>query len=79
MINRHLHRRIYSLGIELVTVAREQGYNQRIIGLTAATLGQETESLLQAGANAVMNKPIRIEELKKRVGELVAKDANSVQ
>jgi len=66
-------------GIELVTVAREQGYNQPIIGLTAATLGRETESLLQAGANAVMNKPVRIEELKKRVGELVAKGANSVQ
>ena len=66
-------------GIEFVTVAREQGYKQPIIGLTAATLGQETESLLQAGANAVMNKPIRIEELKKRVGELFAKDANSVQ
>ncbi len=64
-------------GIEFTKAARAQGYGQPIIGLTAATLGQETESLLSAGADAVMNKPVRIDELKNRVATLLATDANS--
>ena len=66
-------------GIEFTKAARELGCTQPIIGLTAATLGQETELLLEAGANAVMNKPVRIDELKKLVIKLLSTDASSVQ
>lgn len=54
-------------GIELVRQMRQNGYAHPVIGLTAATLGQETANLLQVGANAVMNKPVDIDELKRIV------------
>lgn len=52
-------------GIEFTTAMRQQGFAQPVIGLTAATLGHETEELLNAGANAVLNKPVKISELQR--------------
>lgn len=57
-------------GIALVKQMRDRGYMQPVIGLTAATLGQETEELLAVGATAVLNKPVEIEELMKVVQKL---------
>jgi CheY-like chemotaxis protein/two-component sensor histidine kinase len=45
-------------GVELTAELRRQGTERPIIGLTAATLGQETEAISRAGANAVLNKPL---------------------
>lgn len=59
-------------GIELVRQMRQRGYAHPVVGLTAATLGQETANLLQVGANAVMNKPVDIDELKRIVAEFDA-------
>lgn len=59
-------------GIELVRQMRQKGYAHPVVGLTAATLGQETANLLQVGANAVMNKPVDIDELKRIVAEFDA-------
>lgn len=50
-------------GIEFTAAIRQQGFAQPVIGLTAATLGNETEDLLSAGANAVLNKPVNMSEL----------------
>ena len=46
---------------------REQGYEGQVIGLTAATIGEETDKMLAAGANAVLSKPVNIKELTKLV------------
>lgn len=59
-------------GIEFTAAMRQQGFAQPVIGLTAATLGHETENLLSAGANAVLNKPVNMSELQNaldRIGE----------
>ena len=57
-------------GIELVKQMRAKGHTQPVIGLTAATLGQETAELLEAGASAVLNKPVEARELAKVVQAL---------
>jgi len=57
-------------GIEMVRQMRSRGHTHRVIGLTAATLGQETELILAAGANAVVNKPLNIPGLNRLLGEL---------
>ena len=57
-------------GIELVKQMRAQGHTQPVIGLTAATLGQETAELLEAGASVVLNKPVEARELAKVVQAL---------
>lgn len=57
-------------GIALVKTMREREYVQPVIGLTAATLGQETEELLQAGAQTVLNKPINIKALRQFLSQL---------
>jgi len=57
-------------GIDLVREMRQRSYLHPVIGLTAATLGQETANLLKVGANAVMNKPVDIDELKRLIGTL---------
>ncbi len=57
-------------GIELVKTMRDLGYSQPVVGLTAATLGRETEELLKAGADAVLNKPIDLKSLTQVVSGL---------
>ena len=47
-------------GVGLIRALRENGYNLPIIGVTAATVGMEMQQMLEAGANAVLSKPLDI-------------------
>lgn len=57
-------------GYEFVAAVREQDRNVKVIGLTAATIGAETDKMLAAGADAVLAKPINIETLKTQLAAL---------
>lgn len=57
-------------GVELTEELRRQGTERPIIGLTAATLGQETEAISRAGANAVLNKPLNPVDLARTVSRV---------
>ncbi len=57
-------------GYGLAKALREAEFNGPIIGLTAATIGDETELMLQAGADRVLAKPISVEALKAALLEL---------
>lgn len=50
-------------GYEFVAVIRQRGFNGPVVGLTAATIGDETERMLQAGADRILPKPIDIRKL----------------
>ena len=50
-------------GLGLVKGVRGQGGSTPIVAVTAAVIGNETEQLLSAGANYVMPKPIKPDEL----------------
>ena len=50
-------------GYELTRSLRESGYKGPIIGVTAATIGEERDKLLAAGANAAIGKPLTKEKL----------------
>ena len=50
-------------GLGLVKGVRGQGGTTPIVAVTAAVIGNETEQLLRAGANHVMPKPIKPDEL----------------
>lgn len=56
-------------GYELTRQLRKNGFTKPIIGLTAATVGEEANLLIQCGANAVLAKPFTLDaicaELKK--------------
>jgi CheY-like chemotaxis protein len=52
-------------GYEFVSELRKRDCQQPIIGLTAATIGEETEQMLAAGADVVMSKPMNITEVSK--------------
>ena len=58
-------------GYELTKRLRESGYNGLIIGVTAATVSEETEKLISLGANAVLPKPISMDRLKAVLSDLV--------
>ena len=51
-------------GYELTQKLREAGFDKPIIGITAATIGEESEMLIQSGANAAMAKPLNIQHLR---------------
>lgn len=57
-------------GYELTKTLRDKGYQGIIIGITAATIGAETEKLLSLGADAVLQKPISMGALKKLLFDL---------
>ena len=50
-------------GYEFVRALRTQGFGGPVVGLTAATIGDETENMLQAGADLIIPKPIDIRKL----------------
>lgn len=50
-------------GYGFVKGVRELGITTPIVGLTAATLGDETDRMLESGANLVTSKPIDIRKL----------------
>ena len=51
-------------GYGLTEKLREAGYSKSIIGVTAATIGDESDQLLEAGASAVLAKPLSITVLR---------------
>lgn len=51
-------------GYQLSAQLREAGYPGPIIAVTAATIGDERDRLLAAGADAVLPKPINLDQLK---------------
>ena len=52
-------------GYEFVSELRKRDCRLPIIGLTAATIGEEKEQMLAAGADVVMSKPMNITEVSK--------------
>jgi len=54
-------------GYGLAAALRGRGYTGPIIGVSAAVLGEETNKLLEAGANAVIAKPLNLGELVKEL------------
>ena len=57
-------------GDELIRHIRADGFTGQIVALTAAIIGKETDTLLEAGADAVLNKPLDIDEMKRTVAVL---------
>ena len=51
-------------GYQLTRALRDEGYDGVIIGVTAAAVGEESDELLQAGADAVIHKPISIDKFR---------------
>lgn len=51
-------------GYKFVAALRQKGFSGKVIGLTAATIGEETDRMLSAGADVVLSKPINLNELK---------------
>lgn len=57
-------------GIELTSRLRREGYTSRIIGITASTAGNETQQLLESGADRVLAKPLVLSDLEAVLAEL---------
>ena len=55
-------------GFELTRMLREQGFTSKIVAVTAATIGNEVDQMLSAGADLVLNKPINIDEVIDAIG-----------
>ena len=64
-------------GDELIRHIRAEGFAGQVVALTAAIIGKETDILLQAGADAVLNKPINIYEMKRTIAALETKEGNA--
>jgi len=50
-------------GYELTGRLRDAGYDRPIIGITAATIGDEADNLMATGASAVLAKPLDLQRL----------------
>jgi len=62
-------------GDELIRHIRADGFTGQVVALTAATIGKETEKLIEAGADAVLNKPLDIHAMKRTIAGLDIKDS----
>ena len=62
-------------GYELTRQLRATGFNKPIIGITAATVGDEADELNQAGADAVIAKPIELTKLLKVLNQIGRSDS----
>ena len=49
-------------GYEFTEALRKRGYNKPIIGMSAASIGNETQKLIDAGADACLQKPFNVED-----------------
>jgi len=61
-------------GDELIRHIRADGFTGQVVALTAAIIGKETDNLLEAGADAVLNKPLDIHAMKRTIAGLEIKD-----
>ena len=50
-------------GPEMIKVMRDQGFKGAIVGVTAATIGEQRSDLLGAGADLVLSKPLTKESI----------------
>jgi CheY-like chemotaxis protein len=50
-------------GYGLTSGLREIGFTGAIVGVSAATIGEERDRLIEAGASAALAKPISVEKL----------------
>ena len=57
-------------GFELTLQLRKRGFTLPIIGLTAATVGDEPERLIECGANAVLPKPLMLDAIVNEINKL---------
>lgn len=64
-------------GDELIRHIRAEGFAGQVVALTAAIIGKESDTLLEAGADAVLNKPLDIHEMKRTIAALVAKEGDT--
>lgn len=64
-------------GDELIRYIRADGFTGQVVALTAAIIGKETEALLEAGSDAVLNKPLDIQEMKRTVAVLENKEVGA--
>lgn len=62
-------------GVALTKTLREQGYEGLIIGVTAATIGNQIDELWQAGCDEIISKPLTLEKVKSTLYEQLAKPA----
>lgn len=62
-------------GVGMITEARAKGIMTPIIGVTAATIGDQEGELLDAGACAVIHKPLTAKALQETLNKLKAKGA----
>jgi len=60
-------------GDELIRHIRADGFTGQVVALTAAIIGKETEKLIEAGADAVLNKPLDIHAMKRTIAGLAMK------
>ena len=59
-------------GVELALQLREQGYQGVILGVTAATIGEQRTDMLEAGVDIVLPKPLTAEKFKNAVSQLLS-------
>lgn len=52
-------------GDELVRKLRQRGFDKPVIGMTAAELGPDVERFRTAGADVVLAKPLRVQDLRR--------------
>jgi signal transduction histidine kinase/ActR/RegA family two-component response regulator len=57
-------------GIQLVKALREASVTTPVIGITAATIGNELQAFLDAGADAVLGKPISLKSFNDTIAQL---------
>lgn len=57
-------------GYQLTQEARALGFTGLIVGVTAATIGRETDKLIESGADGVVTKPITMKALNSLLAEL---------
>lgn len=58
-------------GAQMISQMREDGYDGMIIGVTAATIGEQMQEMYNAGADLVIGKPLTVEKLKTALHTLV--------
>ena len=59
-------------GVELISKLRASGYSGPIVGVTAATIGEQSQDMLVAGADIVLPKPLTKALFRQTVAELMA-------
>jgi len=57
-------------GYELTAALRQRDYTGPIVGISAAVVGDESEQLLEAGADRVVSKPVDIGALERVIESL---------